>query len=70
MTRAKCGPSGLVHREMVLNAISTLLVDDDSHFTWPLGQYYGHSPLLSNFLSYQLQLRGPCHKHGTRVLFT
>jgi len=40
----------MVRREMVLNAISTLLVDDDSHFTWPLGHntwYYGHSPLLS-----------------------
>ncbi len=39
-----------VQCEMVLNAISTLLVDDNSHFTWPMGHnmwYYGHSPYIS-----------------------
>ena len=39
-----------VQREMVLSAISTLLVDDNSHFTWPLGHntwYYGHSPYIT-----------------------
>src|SRR5258708_21386649 len=32
----------MVHCEMVMNAISTLLVDDDSHFTWPLGHTSGN----------------------------
>ncbi len=35
-----------LQHEMVLSAISALLVDDNSHFTWPLGHnmwYYGHS---------------------------
>ena len=39
-----------VQCEMVLSAISTLLVDDNSHFTWPLGHnmwYYGHSPYIT-----------------------
>ena len=50
----------LAQREVVLNAIPTLLVDDASLLIWPMGYntwYFGHSPCISKgfpFLSARL----------------